>query len=165
MPPKYKFAEGEKVLCYHGPMLYEAKVRKSQWVFLVAGCRPNSSLFMIFDGVSRLFCLCTQVTKVQVKDKVPQFLVHYSGWNKTWVDSTSSSIIIVFTIHHMHTSHQSVLSCIATVLTLCTSLLYTSHHTSLFITYLHTSHTPSHISHITHLTLTHPQMGWVGARV
>ncbi|XP_064400134.1 mortality factor 4-like protein 1 [Halichondria panicea] len=49
MPPKYKFAEGEKVLCYHGPMLYEAKV-----------------------------------TKVQVKDKVPQFLVHYSGWNKTW---------------------------------------------------------------------------------
>lgn len=26
----------------------------------------------------------TQVTKVQVKDKVPQFLVHYSGWNKTW---------------------------------------------------------------------------------
>ncbi len=25
-----------------------------------------------------------QVTKVQVKDKVPQFLVHYSGWNKTY---------------------------------------------------------------------------------
>jgi len=49
MPPKYKFAEGEKVLCYHGPLLYEAKV-----------------------------------LKVQVKDKVPQFLVHYSGWNKTW---------------------------------------------------------------------------------
>ena len=29
MPPKYKFAEGEKVLCYHGPMLYEAKVTDS----------------------------------------------------------------------------------------------------------------------------------------
>ena len=27
MPPKLKFAEGEKVLCYHGPLLYEAKVR------------------------------------------------------------------------------------------------------------------------------------------
>ena len=26
MPPKYKFSEGEKVLCYHGPLLYEAKV-------------------------------------------------------------------------------------------------------------------------------------------
>ena len=26
MPPKYKFAENEKVLCYHGPLLYEAKV-------------------------------------------------------------------------------------------------------------------------------------------
>ena len=27
MPPKLKYAEGEKVLCYHGPLLYEAKVR------------------------------------------------------------------------------------------------------------------------------------------
>ena len=26
MPPKYKFVENEKVLCYHGPLLYEAKV-------------------------------------------------------------------------------------------------------------------------------------------
>lgn len=26
MPTKYKYAEGEKVLCYHGPLLYEAKV-------------------------------------------------------------------------------------------------------------------------------------------
>lgn len=26
MPPKFKYAEGEKVLCYHGPLLYEAKV-------------------------------------------------------------------------------------------------------------------------------------------
>lgn len=26
MPPKLKFAENEKVLCYHGPLLYEAKV-------------------------------------------------------------------------------------------------------------------------------------------
>ena len=26
MPPKYKYLEGEKVLCYHGPLLYEAKV-------------------------------------------------------------------------------------------------------------------------------------------
>ena len=25
MPPK-KFSDGEKVLCYHGPMMYEAKV-------------------------------------------------------------------------------------------------------------------------------------------
>ena len=26
MPPKHKFVDGEKVLCYHGPLLYEAKV-------------------------------------------------------------------------------------------------------------------------------------------
>ncbi|CAH1113428.1 unnamed protein product [Psylliodes chrysocephalus] len=29
MPPKYKFSEGEKVLCFHGPLIYEAKCLKS----------------------------------------------------------------------------------------------------------------------------------------
>ncbi|XP_026749905.2 mortality factor 4-like protein 1 [Galleria mellonella] len=29
MPPKLKFAEGEKVLCFHGPLIYEAKCLKS----------------------------------------------------------------------------------------------------------------------------------------
>lgn len=44
-----RFVDGEKVLCYHGPLLYEAKVNK-----------------------------------VQYKEKVPQYLVHYSGWSKSW---------------------------------------------------------------------------------
>ena len=30
MPPKYKFQEGEKVLCFHGPLLYEAKCVKAE---------------------------------------------------------------------------------------------------------------------------------------
>ncbi|XP_046400789.1 mortality factor 4-like protein 1 [Ischnura elegans] len=30
MPPKFKFQEGEKVLCFHGPLIYEAKCLKSQ---------------------------------------------------------------------------------------------------------------------------------------
>ncbi|XP_058822536.1 mortality factor 4-like protein 1 [Topomyia yanbarensis] len=29
MPPKLKFTEGEKVLCFHGPLIYEAKLLKS----------------------------------------------------------------------------------------------------------------------------------------
>lgn len=29
MPPKCKFQEGEKVLCFHGPLIYEAKCLKS----------------------------------------------------------------------------------------------------------------------------------------
>lgn len=29
MPPKLKFTEGEKVLCFHGPLIYEAKMLKS----------------------------------------------------------------------------------------------------------------------------------------
>ncbi|XP_042905485.1 mortality factor 4-like protein 1 [Parasteatoda tepidariorum] len=30
MAPKFKFADGEKVLCFHGPLLYEAKCIKAQ---------------------------------------------------------------------------------------------------------------------------------------
>ena len=29
-PTKAKFADGEKLLCYHGPLLYEAKCVKSK---------------------------------------------------------------------------------------------------------------------------------------
>lgn len=53
MPPKLapgqKFTEGEKVLCFHGPLLYEAKI-----------------------------------TKVDLKDKLIKYFVHYNGWNKSW---------------------------------------------------------------------------------
>lgn len=30
MPPKLKFGEGERILCYHGPLIYEAKCMKGQ---------------------------------------------------------------------------------------------------------------------------------------
>ena len=30
MPQKFKFTEGERVLCYHGPLIYEAKCVKGQ---------------------------------------------------------------------------------------------------------------------------------------
>lgn len=30
MPPKLKFNEGERVLCFHGPLIYEAKCIKGQ---------------------------------------------------------------------------------------------------------------------------------------
>lgn len=46
---KLLFTEGETVLCYHGPLLYEAK------------------------------CV-----KAEIKNKSPQYFIHYSGWNKSW---------------------------------------------------------------------------------
>lgn len=42
MPPKYKFADGEKVLCYHGPLLYEAKVSKTR--------EKNPQFFIHYGG-------------------------------------------------------------------------------------------------------------------
>jgi len=47
--PKSQYTDGETVLCYHGPLLYEAKCIKSD-----------------------------------LKNKSPQYLIHYSGWNKSW---------------------------------------------------------------------------------
>ncbi|KAL5515814.1 hypothetical protein EMCRGX_G001035 [Ephydatia muelleri] len=61
MPTKYKYAEGEKVLCYHGPLLYEAKV-----------------------------------VKVQLKDKVPQFMIHYNGWSRSWDEWVDESRVLKF---------------------------------------------------------------------
>ncbi|KAJ8687084.1 hypothetical protein QAD02_022878 [Eretmocerus hayati] len=31
MPPKFKFSDGERVLCFHGPLIYEAKCLKSSF--------------------------------------------------------------------------------------------------------------------------------------
>ena len=49
MPLKLKYNEGEQILCFHGPLLYDAK------------------------------CL-----KVEAKEKTVKYLVHYSGWSKSW---------------------------------------------------------------------------------
>ncbi|XP_015785950.1 mortality factor 4-like protein 1 [Tetranychus urticae] len=61
MAPKYKFHEGEKVLCFHGPILYEAK------------------------------CV-----KIQAKDKVVKYFVHYQGWNKSWDEWVPESRVLKY---------------------------------------------------------------------
>ncbi|XP_063121273.1 mortality factor 4-like protein 1 isoform X6 [Rattus norvegicus] len=58
--PKPKFQEGERVLCFHGPLLYEAKV----WNLLS------------FEKVTK------KCVKVAIKDKQVKYFIHYSGWNK-----------------------------------------------------------------------------------
>lgn len=58
---KFMFLDGETVLCYHGPLLYEAK------------------------------CV-----KAEIKNKSPQYLIHYSGWNKSWDEWVSSPRVCKF---------------------------------------------------------------------
>ncbi|PLW10382.1 hypothetical protein PCANC_01676 [Puccinia coronata f. sp. avenae] len=55
--PKGGYSEHEKVLCYHGPLLYEAKVLK------VKESSPDDT-----RGIS----------------KGNQYLVHYKGWKQKW---------------------------------------------------------------------------------
>ncbi|CAA9998712.1 unnamed protein product, partial [Nesidiocoris tenuis] len=51
IPPAFKYQEGEKVLCFHGPLIYEAKCLQSRY---------------------------------DATEKVNQYHIHYSGWNKNW---------------------------------------------------------------------------------
>jgi mortality factor 4-like protein 1 len=52
---------GETVLCYHGPLLYEAK------------------------------CL-----KAEMRNKTPHYLIHYSGWNKSWDEWVSCPRVLKY---------------------------------------------------------------------
>ncbi|CAG2103377.1 unnamed protein product [Medioppia subpectinata] len=51
----HKFHENEKVLCFHGPLLYEAKVQKSQ-----------------------------EMESKETKERLVHYFVHYLGWSKNW---------------------------------------------------------------------------------
>lgn len=54
---KFLFEAGDQVLAYHGPQIYEAKVVKTE-------LRPDP-----LDPDA---------------EKIPMYLTHYSGWNKSW---------------------------------------------------------------------------------
>ncbi|GAA5911555.1 hypothetical protein JCM8208_006872 [Rhodotorula glutinis] len=55
--PKLTYAENEKVLCFHGPLMYEAKILKAE--FWQKGVNKS-------DAVG------------------PHYFVHYKGWKQTW---------------------------------------------------------------------------------
>ena len=58
-----KFTADEKVLCYHGPLLYEAKILKS---------KKESGIYSYF-------------VHYQVKIKcLDSIIVLFQGWNKNW---------------------------------------------------------------------------------
>ena len=50
-----RFADGEKVLCFHGPLIYEAKIQKLETT-------------QGKDG----------------KESTTKYFIHYHGWNKNW---------------------------------------------------------------------------------
>ena len=52
------YLPNERVLCYHGPLIYEAKVMKVK----------------VFED-----------NNIVVPAVGPHYLVHYKGWKQTWV--------------------------------------------------------------------------------
>ncbi|GEQ68717.1 hypothetical protein JCM33374_g2385 [Metschnikowia sp. JCM 33374] len=82
---KQKFVPGSKVLAYHGPLVYEAKVVKYH--------QQGSEVVEVEEDKSEPLH----------KNKIPAFLLevnayflHYKGWNPKWDEWVSSERIIEF---------------------------------------------------------------------
>ncbi|KAI0267400.1 MRG-domain-containing protein [Gloeopeniophorella convolvens] len=63
------FAVGERVLCYHGPLIYEAKVLKSE----------------VWDE-----------TNTKLDTVGPHYFVHYKGWKQTWDEWVPTARLLKF---------------------------------------------------------------------
>ena len=74
---------GERVLCFHGPLLYEAKVcfNTSPPYQLIFNCNTKVSPQCQHSSVCSLFLQCV---KINIKEKQIKYFIHYSGWNKKW---------------------------------------------------------------------------------
>lgn len=66
--PGASFSAGEQILCYHGPLIYEAKILKAEHLESGDG-----------HGIG------------------PHYLVHYKGWNEKWDEWVPESRVMKFT--------------------------------------------------------------------
>ncbi|KAI8809579.1 MRG-domain-containing protein [Cladochytrium replicatum] len=65
---KLFFEENERVLCFHGPLLYEAKVQKAEYF----------------------------TNKEDPNENGPHYFVHYKGWKQTWDEWVPESRVLKF---------------------------------------------------------------------
>ncbi|MBW0515892.1 hypothetical protein O181_055607 [Austropuccinia psidii MF-1] len=70
MVTKLAFSENERVLCYHGPLIYEAKILK------IEECK---------DGERK-----------ELSRKGPEYWVHYKGWKQSWDEWVPESRLLKF---------------------------------------------------------------------
>lgn len=68
---------GERVLCFHGPLLYEAKVCYNMFILFI-----TIHAHQVMDSVISCYFLFLQCVKINIKDKLIKYFIHYSGWNK-----------------------------------------------------------------------------------
>ncbi|KAI8612784.1 MRG-domain-containing protein [Chytriomyces sp. MP71] len=62
------FVEGERILCFHGPLLYEAKVLKTEM----------------------------RTGKSNLNDNGPHYFIHYKGWKQSWDEWVPESRTLKF---------------------------------------------------------------------
>jgi mortality factor 4-like protein 1 len=82
--PKLSFAENERALCFHGPLMYEAKVRP-----YFASLSPGGHVRRREPADERTGAW-NKVTEADFWDKDhpsgepgPHYKVHYKGWKQT----------------------------------------------------------------------------------
>ena len=68
-----KYAPGEKILCFHGALIYEAKVNTRKYY---NNCnRQRKTIYYTNELIK-----CLQVEKTRTNEY--SYLVHYNGWSK-----------------------------------------------------------------------------------
>ncbi|KAJ3286433.1 Mortality factor 4-like protein 2, partial [Borealophlyctis nickersoniae] len=72
------FDKDDDILCYHGPLLYDAKTVSSS----------------------------PQVLKTQLRDDNPYYLVHYKGWNNKWDDWVPEERTLEITPENLALQHE-----------------------------------------------------------
>lgn len=90
----FVLCSGERVLCFHGPLLYEAKVGLLRPVLCFCFFLPLRVFKM--KTFNTELCLFLQCVKINIKDKQIKYFIHYSGWNKKYVLLKT----ITFQIYH-----------------------------------------------------------------
>lgn len=97
---KLTYAENEKALCFHGPLMYEAKVSSSAPSRLVLSlfCRRQRAAVPVASRSLVHTPLVWQVLKAEYWQKGsnkngaegPHYFVHYKGWKQTCVSPSFS---------------------------------------------------------------------------
>jgi len=83
---KPKFNDGEKLLCYHGPLLYEAKCVKSR-LQQQASTGANAAA-AAGSGSS------TAAGPAASAGAIFSYFIHYQGWNKNWDEWVTEARIL-----------------------------------------------------------------------
>lgn len=98
---RYKFSEGERVLCYEpdptkAKVLYDSKVFHNE-IYSADATARQVRIFVESGGLTGVFPLQV-LGVVETKDKrgkkIIQYMIHFQGWNSSWDRRVNSDFVL-----------------------------------------------------------------------